>query len=171
MNKPYYQNFYKLQMAMMEKENDNVLIFGPAASGKCDALERCIEEYGKEKNVVLLTRKTALLMVAYKYPNVTCINWDTSIKNIKPEWFKENYDIIIIDGYCENWQQLVNTFPDKRIIMAVKKETLSYIEICNNVKAGKFEPIYVLMGEESYYIDKISEYIAHPYLPHRQQSN
>ena len=39
--------------------------------------------------------------------------------------------------------------------MAVKKETLSYIEICNNVKAGKFEPIYVLMGEESYYIDQL----------------
>lgn len=44
--------------------------------------------------------------------------------------------------------------------MAVKKETLSYIEICNNVKAGKFEPIYVLMGEESYYIDQLEELIT-----------
>lgn len=123
MNKPYYQNFYKLQMAMMEQKKDNVLIFGPASSGKCDALERCIEEYGKENNVVLLTRKTALLMVAYQYPNVTCINWDTSIKNINPEWFKEDYDVIIIDGYCENWHQIVNKFPNKRIIMAVRANT------------------------------------------------
>lgn len=44
--------------------------------------------------------------------------------------------------------------------MAVKKETLSYIEICNSVNNGKFAPIYVLMGEESYYIDQLENLIT-----------
>ena len=43
--------------------------------------------------------------------------------------------------------------------MAVKKDTLSYIEICNDIAKGKFQPIYVLMGEESYYIDRIEDLI------------
>lgn len=45
-------------------------------------------------------------------------------------------------------------------IMAVKKETLSYIEICNDIASGKFQPIYVLMGEESYYIDRLEDLIV-----------
>ncbi len=122
MNKPYYQNFYKLQMAMMENDT-NVVIFGPAASGKCDALERCIEEFGKEKSIALFTRKTALLMVAYKYPNTTCINWDTSVKTINSNWLKEQFDIIIIDGYCENWKDIVDVFPHAKIIMAVRADS------------------------------------------------
>ena len=121
-NKPYYQNFYKLQMAMMETK-DNVVVFGPAASGKCDALERCIEEYGKENNVALLTRKTALMIEAYKHPNVTCISWDTSVKKIEPNWLKDKYEYIIIDGYCENWKQVVDAFPEARIIMALRADT------------------------------------------------
>lgn len=44
--------------------------------------------------------------------------------------------------------------------MAVKKDTLSYIEICNDIAKGKFQPIYVLMGEESYYIDRIEDLIV-----------
>lgn len=44
--------------------------------------------------------------------------------------------------------------------MAAKKETLSYIEICNDIANGKFQPIYVLMGEESYYIDQIEDLIV-----------
>ena len=44
--------------------------------------------------------------------------------------------------------------------MAVKKETLSYIEICNSVAKGIFSPIYVLMGEESYYIDQLENLIV-----------
>ena len=120
--KPYYQNFYKLQMAMIETK-DNVVVFGPAASGKCDALERCIEEYGKENNVALLTRKTALMIEAYKHPNVTCINWDTSVKKIEPNWLKDKYEYIIIDGYCENWKQVVDAFPEARIIMALRADT------------------------------------------------
>lgn len=44
--------------------------------------------------------------------------------------------------------------------MAAKKDTLSYIEICNDIANGKFQPIYVLMGEESYYIDRIEDLIV-----------
>ena len=44
--------------------------------------------------------------------------------------------------------------------MAVKKDSLSYIEVCNSVNSGKFAPIYVLMGEESYYIDQLEELIT-----------
>lgn len=44
--------------------------------------------------------------------------------------------------------------------MAVKKDTLSYIEICNDIANGKFQPIYVLMGEESYYIDQLEKLIV-----------
>lgn len=44
--------------------------------------------------------------------------------------------------------------------MAEKKETTTYFSLCNEVKAGKFQPIYVLHGEEPYYIDKLSELIV-----------
>ena len=119
--KPYYQNFYKLQMAMIENDS-NVVIFGPAASGKCDALERCIEEYGKENEVALLTRKTALLIEAYKHPDVTCINWDSSMERVEPGWFKHKYKYIIIDGYCKNWKEIIEQFPEARIIMAIRAD-------------------------------------------------
>ena len=33
------------------------------------------------------------------------------------------------------------------------------VKIVNDVKAGNIKPIYFLMGDESYYIDKLSEYI------------
>jgi hypothetical protein len=122
MNKPYYQNFYKLQMAMMEKENDNVLIFGPAASGKCDALERCIAEYGRENKVALLTKKSALFRASYGL-DVTCITWSTDDREIKPEWLKDKFDYIIIDGYCTNWEELIKAFPTAKFIMAVRADT------------------------------------------------
>ena len=44
--------------------------------------------------------------------------------------------------------------------MAAKKETLSYIEICNDIAKGNFAPIYVLMGEESFYNDLIENMIV-----------
>lgn len=45
--------------------------------------------------------------------------------------------------------------------MAVaKKDGVTYEEIIRAVRAGKFAPVYYLMGEESYYIDKVSEFIA-----------
>lgn len=39
------------------------------------------------------------------------------------------------------------------------KET-TYEEIARDLKNRIYKPVYYLMGEESYYIDKISEYIA-----------
>ncbi|WP_310560452.1 DNA polymerase III subunit delta [Flavobacterium sp.] len=33
------------------------------------------------------------------------------------------------------------------------------LKIVNDIKAGKIKPIYFLMGEEAYYIDKLSDYI------------
>lgn len=40
------------------------------------------------------------------------------------------------------------------------KQTLSYDEIVKDLKAKHYYPVYYLMGEEPYYIDKISDYIA-----------
>ncbi|MBR2379490.1 MAG: DNA polymerase III subunit delta [Paraprevotella sp.] len=44
--------------------------------------------------------------------------------------------------------------------MAVKKEGITYEEIVRSVRAGKYAPIYYLMGEEDYYIDRLSEFIT-----------
>lgn len=44
--------------------------------------------------------------------------------------------------------------------MAEKKETTTYFSLCNEIKASKFRPIYILHGEESYYIDKLSDLIV-----------
>jgi DNA polymerase-3 subunit delta len=38
------------------------------------------------------------------------------------------------------------------------------IKIINDIKAGKIKPIYFLMGEEPYYIDRISEYLENSLL-------
>jgi DNA polymerase-3 subunit delta len=43
--------------------------------------------------------------------------------------------------------------------MAEAKIT-TYEDIMADLKTGKYAPVYYLMGEESYYIDKISDYIA-----------
>lgn len=39
-----------------------------------------------------------------------------------------------------------------------KKET-TYEEVIRDLKAGNYAPVYYLMGEEAYFIDKISDYI------------
>ena len=41
-----------------------------------------------------------------------------------------------------------------------KKTGITYEEIVRQVQAGVFKPVYYLMGEESYYIDRVSEYIV-----------
>lgn len=46
------------------------------------------------------------------------------------------------------------------IIMADKKTQATFDSIMCDLKAKKYAPVYVLMGDESYYIDKISDYIA-----------
>ena len=54
--------------------------------------------------------------------------------------------------------------------MAVKKETgLSYAQILSEIKGKKFRPIYILMGEESYYIDNISKAIVENALTEDEQ--
>lgn len=40
------------------------------------------------------------------------------------------------------------------------KQGITFQQIMKDLKARKFAPIYILMGDESYYIDKISDYIA-----------
>lgn len=42
--------------------------------------------------------------------------------------------------------------------MATKQST--YQAIMRDLEARKFSPIYILMGEEAYYIDQIADYIA-----------
>ncbi len=44
--------------------------------------------------------------------------------------------------------------------MAKKATGISYEDIVRQVRAGDFKPIYYLMGEESYYIDRVSDYIV-----------
>ena len=43
--------------------------------------------------------------------------------------------------------------------MAEKKEELSFVALKNDILNGKFAPIYVLSGEEAYYIDQLQELI------------
>lgn len=47
---------------------------------------------------------------------------------------------------------------------------LTYDAIMHDLKAGNFAPIYVLMGDESYYIDKVSNYILEHALTPDQQA-
>ena len=44
--------------------------------------------------------------------------------------------------------------------MAAEQKNTTYNGIMSDLKAGKIEPVYYLMGDESYYIDKISDWIA-----------
>jgi len=49
---------------------------------------------------------------------------------------------------------------------------VTYDSIMTDLKAGQYAPIYYLMGEESYYIDKISDYIAeHALAPEERDFN
>lgn len=44
--------------------------------------------------------------------------------------------------------------------MAEKKSSFTFETIMRDLKAKKYAPVYVLMGDESYYIDRITDYIA-----------
>lgn len=44
--------------------------------------------------------------------------------------------------------------------MAGKKDSIAYEDIVRDVRADNFAPVYYLMGEEAYYIDRISDYIV-----------
>ena len=59
----------------------------------------------------------------------------------------------------------------KQINMAEQK-TVTYDSIMQELKTGKYRPVYYLMGDESYYIDKISDYIAeHALQPEERDFN
>ena len=44
------------------------------------------------------------------------------------------------------------------------------LKIVNDIKAGNIKPIYFLMGEEPYYIDKLSDYIEENVLSEEEKS-
>lgn len=44
--------------------------------------------------------------------------------------------------------------------MEEKKSSVTFETIMRDLKAKKYAPVYVLMGDESYYIDRITDYIA-----------
>lgn len=54
--------------------------------------------------------------------------------------------------------------------MAEKKAVPTFDGIMHDLKNGDFAPIYILMGDESYYIDQISNYIQNNVLPADQQA-
>lgn len=44
--------------------------------------------------------------------------------------------------------------------MAKAEAGINYTDIIKDVQAGKYAPVYLLMGDEDYYIDTVSQYIA-----------
>lgn len=56
--------------------------------------------------------------------------------------------------------------------MPEKKPVLTFEAIMRDLKKGHYAPVYVLMGDESYYIDRISDYIQdHVLTPDEQAFN
>lgn len=56
--------------------------------------------------------------------------------------------------------------------MPEKRPAVTFDAIMKDLKAGHYAPIYILMGEESYYIDQISDYIQeHALSPDEQAFN
>lgn len=47
---------------------------------------------------------------------------------------------------------------------------MTYNEIIQNLKKKIYHPIYLLMGDETYFIDKVSDYIAENVLPEAERS-
>lgn len=46
-----------------------------------------------------------------------------------------------------------------------EKKTVTYDSLMRDLKAGVYAPVYILMGEEAYFIDKIAGFIAEHALP------
>ena len=44
--------------------------------------------------------------------------------------------------------------------MAEKRQTATFEGIMDDLKAAKYAPVYILMGDEAYFIDQITDYIA-----------
>ena len=47
-----------------------------------------------------------------------------------------------------------------------EKKTATFDAIMRDLKARQFSPVYILMGEEAYFIDQIADYIAQNVLRH-----
>lgn len=54
--------------------------------------------------------------------------------------------------------------------MAEKQSVATFESIMSDLKAGRYAPIYILMGDESYYIDQICDYIQDHVLAPDQQA-
>ncbi len=54
--------------------------------------------------------------------------------------------------------------------MPEKKPAITFDSIMHDLKEERFSPIYILMGDEAYYIDQISNYIQEHVLPPEQQA-
>lgn len=54
--------------------------------------------------------------------------------------------------------------------MARQAAGVSYADILKDLKNKTYKPVYLLMGEESYYIDKISDYVQQNVLSEEQRS-
>ena len=56
--------------------------------------------------------------------------------------------------------------------MAERKQAMGYNSIMKDLKERRFAPIYLLMGEESFYIDRLADYMAeHILQPEEQDFN
>jgi DNA polymerase-3 subunit delta len=56
--------------------------------------------------------------------------------------------------------------------MATEQKTATYDSIMADLKAGRYAPVYYLMGDEAYYIDRISNYIEeHALQPEERDFN
>lgn len=49
--------------------------------------------------------------------------------------------------------------------MAAQTKGITHEEIVRDVRAGKIAPVYYLMGEEDYYIDKVSDFLVDKLMP------
>ncbi len=55
------------------------------------------------------------------------------------------------------------------VTMAAKKESTSYKDILKDMKGGQYAPVYVLAGDETYFIDLLVDYITANALPEDQR--
>lgn len=53
--------------------------------------------------------------------------------------------------------------------MAEKKTMVTFDSVMRDLKAGKYKPVYLLMGDEAYFIDKISDFITENVLTPEEQ--
>lgn len=54
--------------------------------------------------------------------------------------------------------------------MAASKEGITHTAILSAVRAGQVKPIYFLYGDESYFINQVSDYFEHSFLPEAERS-